>query len=86
MQIAPRAKMEEWRRKKAAAAVKMKGVEGLTGHPAIYIPGIYYPEYSAPGPEYPDRSEFPGPGPETPAPPQTKQIWHVQDSIYMDWT
>ena len=40
--------------------------------PAVYIVKTRYPEYPAPGPEYPDSPEFPGPGPETPASPETE--------------
>ena len=73
-----------WRRggeRVAAAAVKKKGVEGLTGHPAIYIPDFYYPKYPAPGPEYLDSPETPGHRTETPAPPDTKQIKHKRNLI-----
>ena len=65
----------------AAAAVKKKGVEGLTGHPAIYIPDFYYPKYPTPGPEYLDSPEFSGPGPETPASPEAEQACHVDNLI-----
>ena len=45
--------------------------ECVTVHPdplAVYILRFYHPEYL-------------GPRPETPAPPETEQIWHVADLI-----
>ena len=41
--------------------------------PVVYIVNSKYLEYPASGPEYPDSPEFSGPGPETPAPPETEQ-------------
>ena len=56
------------RRGEAAAVVEN---ECVTVHPdplAVYILRFYHPEYL-------------GPGPETPAPLETEQIWHVADLI-----
>ena len=51
-----------------------RGVIELPPTPlAVYIGTFYYSEYLASGPEYPDSPEYPGPEPETPAPPETAQ-------------
>ena len=52
---------------------KRSECNGLPRPPAVYIVKTRYPEYLAPGPEYLDSPEFPGLGPETPAPPDTEQ-------------
>ena len=72
MEISPRAKMEEMSKKGGGGGSKKEEMNGLAPTPAVYIPGNYHPKCPASGPEYPDNPEFSGPGPETPAPPQTK--------------
>ena len=65
--------MGEWRGEGAAAVVKGVKVTVFPDPPMVYIVKFKCLEYLASGPEYPDNPEFPGPGPETPAPPKTEQ-------------
>ena len=65
--------MEEWKGEGAPAVVKGVHVTVYPDPPVVYIVKFKCLEYPASGPEYPESPEFSGPGPETPAPPETEQ-------------
>ena len=50
-----------------------KDLKPFNPDPPRYIVKLKYLEYPVAGPEYPDFPKYPGPGPETPAPPETEQ-------------
>ena len=76
VEIAIRAWDEVRGREDETAAVKMTWRRFDPDPLAVYIANFYYPEYPVAGPEYSNSPEYPGPGPKTPAPLDTEQIWH----------